>query len=99
MLFFTWGSVLIIGLVSKYFVSSLIRRLAGVLSCAFIFYIITNFGVWTTGSYGYNFEGLLTSYILALPFFGYTFISTLVFSVLIETVYKLSKFNFKISNN
>ena len=45
----------------------------------------------TVGSYGYNLEGLLASYVLALPFFGYTFISTLIFSVLIETVYKFSK--------
>jgi len=94
-LFFTWGSVIVIGLVSKYFVSSFLKRLGGALSCACLFFLITNFGVWTTGSYGYNLEGLLTSYVLALPFFGYTLISTLIFSVLIETVYKFSKFNFK----
>ena len=95
MLFFTWGSVIIVGLTSKYFVSSLLKRLGGALSGACLFFLITNFGVWTTGSYGYNLEGLLTSYVLALPFFGYTLISTLIFSVLIETVYKFSKFNFK----
>jgi len=95
MLFFTWGSTIIIGLISKYFVSSLLRRLSGVLSGACIFFLLTNFGVWTTGFYGYNIEGLLTSYILALPFFGYTIISTLIFSCLIETVYKVSKLNFK----
>ena len=95
MLFFTWGSVIIIGLISKYFVSSLLRRLSGVLSGACIFFLLTNFGVWTTGFYGYNIEGLLTSYILALPFFGYTIMSTLIFSCLIETVYKFSKFNLK----
>ena len=91
MLFFTWGSVIIVGLTSKYFVSSLLKRLGGALSGACLFFLITNFGVWTVGSYGYNLEGLLASYVLALPFFGYTFISTLIFSVLIETVYKFSK--------
>ncbi len=95
MLFFTWGSVVIIGLISNYFASSLSKRLGGALIAAFLFFLITNFGVWTTGSYGYNFEGLLDSYVLALPFFGYTFVSTLIFSVLIETVYKFSKFNLK----
>ena len=95
MLFFTWGSVVIIGLISNYFASSLSKRLGGALIAAFLFFLITNFGVWTTGSYGYNFEGLLASYVLALPFFGYTFVSTLIFSVLIETVYKFSKFNLK----
>ena len=97
-LLFTWGSVVIIGFVSRYFVSSILKRLGGALFGACLFFLITNFGVWTAGSYGYNFEGLLTSYTLALPFFGYTFISTLVFSVLIETVYKFSKFKIKISN-
>ena len=94
-LFFTWGSVIIIGLISKYFISSFLKRLSGALSGACLFFLITNFGVWTTGYYGYNFEGLLASYVLALPFFGYTIISTLIFSVLIEVVYKLSKLNLK----
>ena len=95
MLFFTWGSVIVIGFVSKYFVSSFLKRLGGALSGACLFFLITNFGVWVTGYYGYSFDGLTASYVLALPFFGYTLISTLIFSVLIETVYKFSKFNFK----
>ena len=95
MLFFTWGSVIVIGFVSKYFVSSFLKRLGGALSGACLFFLITNFGVWVTGYYGYSFDGLTASYVLALPFFGYTLTSTLIFSVLIETVYKFSKFNFK----
>ena len=31
-------------------------------------FVITNFGVWLLGSYGYTFTGLLTCYILAIPF-------------------------------
>ena len=84
-----------IGLISKYFASSIIKRLGGAFSGACLFFLITNFGVWTTGSYSYDIEGLLTSYTLALPFFGYTVISTLIFSALIETVYKFVKFKFK----
>ena len=95
MLFFTWGSVIVIGFVSKYFISSFLKRLGGALSGACLFFLITNFGVWVTGYYGYSIDGLTASYVLALPFFGYTLVSTLIFSVLIETVYKFSKFNFK----
>ena len=87
---FTWGSVLIIGLISKYFASSILNRMSGALIGACLFYLITNFGVWTAGLYGYNFDGLLTSYILGIPFFGYSIISTLIFSSIIETVYKFS---------
>ena len=92
---FTWGSVLVIGIMSKYFFNSIILRITGALAGACIFFAITNFGVWTGGMCGYKFTGLLNSYIMALPFFGYTLISTLIFSALIETVYKFSKFNFK----
>ncbi len=94
-LFFTWGSVILIGFISKYFTTSILKRLGGALSGACIFFIVTNFGVWSTGPYGYNLDGLIASYTLALPFFGYSAISTLIFSVLIETVYKIAKYNFK----
>ena len=85
---FTWGSVLVIGLISTYFSKNLIQRLTGTLFCAFIFYIITNFGVWSSGYYGYTLSGLFTCYLMAIPFFGYTMLSTVIFSMLIETLYK-----------
>ena len=88
---FTWGSVVLIGLISSYFNKSFLFRISGCLIGAFIFFVITNFGVWTNGSYGYTFEGLITCYILALPFFGYSFLSALIFSTIIETIYKFYK--------
>ena len=90
-LLFTWGSVALIGFISKYFVTSIILRICGALSGALIFFLITNFGVWLNGAYGYEFSGLITSYILALPFFGYTIISTIIFATLIETILKFYK--------
>jgi len=94
-LFFTWGSIILIGLISKFFTSSLLKRLGGTLSGACIFFLVTNFGVWSAGSYGYNLEGFIACYTLALPFFGYSAISTLIFSVVIETIYKLYKLKLK----
>ena len=84
---FTWGSVVIIGLVSKYFISNIYSRISGALSGAVIFFLFTNLGVWLLGSYGYSFNGLLASYTLAIPFFTYSLISTLIFSAIIETAY------------
>ena len=81
---FTWGSIIFIGLLSRYFVKTLTLRISGSLVGACLFYLITNFGVWSVGSYGYTLEGLIACYILALPFFGYTLISTIIFSVIIE---------------
>lgn len=88
---FTWSSVIVIGLISNYFNKSILFRISGCLIGAFLFYLITNFGVWINGSYGYSLEGLLTCYILALPFFGYSLLSALIFSTIIETVYKFYK--------
>ena len=71
LLIFTWGSLLLIGLTSKYY-KSVLSRILGCFISALIFYIITNFGVWSNGSYGYTSEGLFLCYTLALPFFGYS---------------------------
>ena len=89
--FFTWGSVILIGLCSKFFTSTLLNRILGSLLGASLFFVITNFGVWSLGSYGYNLKGFVTCYTLAIPFFSYCLISTLVFSVIIETVYSIKK--------
>tara|TARA_B100000965_G_C19552416_1_gene740640 strand:- start:106 stop:585 length:480 start_codon:yes stop_codon:yes gene_type:complete len=87
---FTWGSVILIGLISKFFLSSMFTRISGALLGSIIFYLITNFGVWSMGSYGYSIEGLLLCYTLAIPFFAYSLISTFVFSGIIEGVIKLN---------
>ena len=94
--FFTWGSVLLIALMSKFFLQSMTNRFLGALLGACLFFIITNFGVWSLGSYGYNLEGLITCYLLAIPFFVNTLVSTLIFSSLIEIVLSKKKFLKKI---
>ena len=88
-LLFTWGSVIFIAIISKYFKSSILYRILGASTGAVCFYLITNFGVWSMGSYGYSLSGLILSYTLALPFFGYTLISTLISSAIIETLFKI----------
>jgi len=92
---FTWGSVLLICFISKFFLNGLFKRISGALLGAIIFFIITNFGVWTLGSYGYEFNDLVLCYISALPFFGYTITSTLFFSMLIEGIYLIISKNKK----
>ena len=86
---FTWGSVLLIGFMSGYFTNNVMTRISGALLGALVFFIITNFGVWTNGMYGYNIEGLVACYTMAIPFFAYSLISTFIFSSLIEALYKL----------
>ena len=88
---FTWGSIIIISLISYLFQKNIYMRIIGAVCGSLVFYIISNFGVWSLGSYGYSFDGLLICYIAAIPFYSNTLISTILYSVLIEavnTVYK-----------
>ena len=60
-----------------------------------IFFIVSNFGVWVLGSPGLNdiayeksLSGLIQCYVLAIPFFGNTFLSTLIFAYPAIFIYK-----------
>ena len=88
---FTWGSVLLIGLISNYLKKSLLSRMSGALLGAVIFFMLTNFGVWISGAYGYTTNGFVTCYLLALPFFAHTIVSTIVFSFVIEVIFNSFK--------
>ena len=87
-IYFTWGSTIIIGLISRHFTKTIFKRVSGALLGSLLFFIITNFGVWSVGSYGYTFSGLLLCYTLAIPFFAYNLISTFIFSGIIESIIK-----------
>ena len=61
--------------------------------CSFIasliFFIISNFGVWIIGGlYDRSLSGLVECYILAIPFFGNTFLSTVIFAYPAIFIYK-----------
>lgn len=64
----------------------LIFGLAG----ATIFFIFSNFGVWLlSGLYPKNISGLIECYIMAIPFFKNTLMSTILFSYITFIVYKV----------
>ena len=93
--FFTWGSIIFIGFGAQFFTKTILNRISGSLLGACVFFIVTNFGVWTSGSYPYTFEGFLLCYTLAIPFFTYSLISTFIFSGIIEGACKLKFVNLK----
>ena len=50
------------------------------ISGSLLFFIITNFSVWLSGGlYPLTFDGLIQCYVMAIPFFHNTLISTLLF--------------------
>lgn len=49
-----------------------------------LFFVLSNFFVWFKGSfYPLTFEGLLTCYTMAIPFFKNTILSTLIYSFIL----------------
>jgi hypothetical protein len=49
------------------------------LTSSFLFFLVSNFGVWYSGFYPITFDGFLTCYIAAIPFFKNTILSDLFF--------------------
>lgn len=60
------------------------------LASALLFFGISNFGVWYSGSlYPLNLEGLVACYVSAIPFFKNTLFSDLFFSLVLFGLMKL----------
>ncbi len=82
---FTYITLMIIGIL-YYFIFNKINYKNLIVHSffgSFIFYLITNFFVWTNGSlYEQTLDGLIQCYILAIPFFSNTLLSTIFFSYL-----------------
>ena len=56
---------------------------------SFCFFIITNFGAWLTlPMYEKNLAGLLQSYVLAIPFFHNTLISTFIYLIALKFLFE-----------
>jgi hypothetical protein len=83
---FTWGSVVLITLVGFWLKSKKTPTciLAGSILSAVIFFVITNLGVWIVGGiYERTFSGLVECFVMALPFFHWSLISTLLYAVIL----------------
>jgi len=84
LLIWTWSSLVVVGILSKFSIGFK-TRLSLVIASSFIFFVVTNFGVWLTSSfYEQTLNGLFTCYVMAIPFYTNTLISTALFSGVIE---------------
>lgn len=90
---FTWGSVGLIG-----FLGLWIRKRPGArrIACAAligstIFFVVTNFGVWLVGDggtmYPKTWQGLVSCYVAALPFYRNALVGDLVWTLSIFGLY------------
>jgi len=87
---FTYISLIIAVLIGLFIkVLSFKNILFSGLVSSICFFIITNFGVWlVTDMYDQSIEGLLTCYVVAIPFFSNTILSTLFYLFLIKFLEK-----------
>lgn len=97
--FYVWGSFAISSLIGiwlqKHKKSQAI--IAASLLASLQFFLITNFGVWAEGMYGRGLDGLMQSYIMGLPFFRWTLLGDLFYTIMFFGTYELalrSKFMF-----
>ena len=94
LLIWTWSSLALVGLLSQ-LAKGKVTRLLLAFTGALIFFLISNFGVWLTSSfYESNIQGLINCYVMAIPFFTNTLISTIIFGGLIEILISSKYFVF-----
>lgn len=78
--------------------------LGGSLLTSAVFFLITNFGVWLEGfwlpthMYSLTMNGLLTSYVMGIPFFGATLASDLLYSGALFSAYALVQYRMQVTN-
>ena len=69
---------------------SLTKTFGGMMSSSGIFFLVSNFGVWTGGTmYPKNFGGLITCYAAGVPFIHNTIISDVLFTTVLFGTYYL----------
>ncbi len=93
-IYFVYGSLLLVTMLGMILIKKITIKNCTIaaLSSSFLFFIITNFGVWlTSGYYPKNIEGILACYTMALPFLGNTLAGTLIYSSVMFGGYELLK--------
>ena len=94
--YFVYGSFLLVTILGMILIKkiTIINCTVAALSSSFLFFLITNLGVWLTSSYyPKNIQGIITCYTMALPFLGNTLTGTLFYSSVMFGGYELLKWS------
>ncbi len=71
-----------------------------VLSSSVLFFVVTNFAVWTTGTmYPMNIAGLGECYVAAIPFFSYSILGDLFYAGIFFGAFEFAKLKFPVLAN
>ena len=84
---YTWGSILVISLVGLWLRNhkNWVNVLSTSLLSSIIFFVVTNFGAYLS-LYPHTWSGLQQCYILAIPFYRSTVVSTMAYSLVLFSV-------------
>lgn len=93
---YSYGSIAMIVILGYYLLKKITvgRVLGGALGASVIFFIISNLGVWISGTmYPLTLEGLIACYTAAIPFFHYTIAGNVIYSAVLFGAYEWIKVN------
>ena len=87
---YTYGSILLISLIGLYLRNhkNWVNILSANIFSAVLFFVVTNFGAFLT-LYPHTWAGLQQCYILAIPFFRSTLVSSLAYSLVLFAIWEL----------
>jgi len=90
-IFFTWGSFILITLLGLWLKKrkSIFGAISMSLGSSLIFYLVSNFGVWLMGWYPHDLTGLINCYVMALPFLRNFTLATILYTAVFFSVYEL----------
>ena len=92
-MFYVYGSFILIGLIGLWLRTH--KNLGAIISSSLIssllFFLITNFGVWTGGWYPHTLAGLTETYTAAIPFFRNTILGDIFYTTLFFGGFELAK--------
>ena len=88
---FTWGGFILITFLGFWIKKH--KNIFGIISTSlvssFLFYVVSNFGVWVMGWYPHTLSGLINCYIMAIPFLRNFTLSTLLYTAVFFGAYEL----------
>ncbi len=93
MVAFTWGATVLVSMIGVALRNSrtAVRFLGGTFASSLVFFIVTNFGVWSMGWYPPTPQGLAQCYVAAIPFFRNFLMGTLVYGSALFGAYALAR--------
>lgn len=92
-----YGSFFLITLLGRYIkklqkgYSSVVLLMVAPCLSSMLFFIISNLGVWTLGSYGYTATGLIECYVAAIPFYSGTILGDMFFTAVLFGSFSIIK--------